>query len=58
MKEKLLLKKDEKGERKLMRKKNQKVKVNKMEKLEEMRDKEGREEKIRIVIKGKKYSMD
>lgn len=29
-----------------------------MEKLEEMRDKEGREEKIRIVIKGKKYSMD
>ncbi|AIJ70667.1 MULTISPECIES: phenylalanine--tRNA ligase subunit alpha [Brucella] len=49
---------DEKGERKLLRTHTSPVQVHTMEKFAAMRDKEGRDELIRIVIPGKTYRMD
>ena len=49
---------DEKGERKLLRTHTSPVQVHAMEKFAAIRDKEGRDEPIRIVIPGKTYRMD
>ena len=49
---------DEKGERKLLRTHTSPVQVHTMEKFAASRDKEGRDEPIRIVIPGKTYRMD
>jgi phenylalanyl-tRNA synthetase alpha chain len=49
---------DEKGERKLLRTHTSPVQVHTMEKFAAIRDKEGRDEPIRIVIPGKTYRMD
>ncbi len=49
---------DEKGERKLLRTHTSPVQVRTMEKFAAIRDKEGRDEPIRIVIPGKTYRMD
>ncbi|WP_374828982.1 phenylalanine--tRNA ligase subunit alpha [Paenochrobactrum pullorum] len=49
---------DESGERKLLRTHTSPVQVHTMERFAQMRDKEGRDEPIRIVIPGKTYRMD